>query len=515
MVFLLALVLLAYVVAVNAWVCDDAYITLRTVDNAVSGHGLTWNPGERVQAYTHPLWMLLLIPAYAVTGDAYWSVLGLSFASSLGTVLVLRLFTRAEGAPRLALAVLLLASSKAFVDYTTSGLESPLSYLLLAAFFGPLLLSDRRPEELGERGLVGLVLVGSLAAVNRLDTFLLYLPGLVFLVAAHRRRPRLRLLALLALGLLPLLAWEAFSLVYYGFPFPNTAYAKLYTGLPASTLLEQGLHYFANSLRWDPLTLALCGAAMGVAAARRHPASLAGALGIALYLVYAARVGGDFMSGRFFAAPCLLACLVLVPALRGRTAPALAVAAAVAVLALHPAAPLRTTRGYQGLGIDEAGVGDERGQYFEDSGLLFYRPGVFPHSHWMWAGLRFSAEPTRVRFRKNTGYFGFAAGPEKTLIDPYALSDPLLARLPIDPGTSWRIGHFARTAPEGYQESLLTGENRIADPDLRVYYEKLRLVVSGPVFGRERLATVLAFNLGSYDGYRDRYLSRRRSGSAR
>ena len=42
------------------WVTEDAYITLRPVDNWVNGFGLRWNPAERVQGYTHPLWMVLL-----------------------------------------------------------------------------------------------------------------------------------------------------------------------------------------------------------------------------------------------------------------------------------------------------------------------------------------------------------------------------------------------------------------------------------------------------------------------
>jgi arabinofuranosyltransferase len=56
--YLAVLVLLLLVVR-NAWVTEDAYITLRTVDNWVSGHGLRWNVDERVQGYTHPLWMVL------------------------------------------------------------------------------------------------------------------------------------------------------------------------------------------------------------------------------------------------------------------------------------------------------------------------------------------------------------------------------------------------------------------------------------------------------------------------
>ena len=54
------LVVFVYVWLVNAWICDDAYITFRTVDNFINGYGLTWNPGERVQAYTHPLCMFIV-----------------------------------------------------------------------------------------------------------------------------------------------------------------------------------------------------------------------------------------------------------------------------------------------------------------------------------------------------------------------------------------------------------------------------------------------------------------------
>jgi hypothetical protein len=50
------LLLYAVVVVWKAWVCDDAYITFKTVDNFVEGYGLRWNVLERVQVHTHPLW---------------------------------------------------------------------------------------------------------------------------------------------------------------------------------------------------------------------------------------------------------------------------------------------------------------------------------------------------------------------------------------------------------------------------------------------------------------------------
>ncbi len=67
----------------TAWVCDDAFITFRTVDNWLNGYGLRWNVAERVQSFTHPLWMLLYAVPYAVSGDPYLTSIWLSIAVSL------------------------------------------------------------------------------------------------------------------------------------------------------------------------------------------------------------------------------------------------------------------------------------------------------------------------------------------------------------------------------------------------------------------------------------------------
>ncbi|MET0793000.1 MAG: hypothetical protein ABW061_15875, partial [Polyangiaceae bacterium] len=61
----------------TAWTCDDAFISARVVDNLVSFRGLRWNPAERVQAFTHPLWLLAMVVARCLVHDAYWSLLAL------------------------------------------------------------------------------------------------------------------------------------------------------------------------------------------------------------------------------------------------------------------------------------------------------------------------------------------------------------------------------------------------------------------------------------------------------
>jgi len=85
----LSLALVAVLLIRTAWLSDDAYITLRTIDNFVNGYGLRWNVAERVQSFTHPAWLLLITPFYAVTHEAYYTVLTLQILLTLGTVWLL------------------------------------------------------------------------------------------------------------------------------------------------------------------------------------------------------------------------------------------------------------------------------------------------------------------------------------------------------------------------------------------------------------------------------------------
>src|SRR5262249_51797147 len=39
---------------------DDAMISMRYAHNLVHGYGLVWNPGEAVEGYTDPLWVLVM-----------------------------------------------------------------------------------------------------------------------------------------------------------------------------------------------------------------------------------------------------------------------------------------------------------------------------------------------------------------------------------------------------------------------------------------------------------------------
>lgn len=523
-IVLLAVVLCCAVIVKDAWLADDAYITFRTVDNFVSGYGLVWNVGERVQSYTHPLWMLLLSGAYFLHRDIYWSSLLLCFAASFAAIAVLA-FGIAR-TPRMAiLGVALLAASKSFMDFSTSGLENPLTHLLLALF--ALVYWRMRT---GRRRLLLLSLLAGLATFNRMDTILLYVPALLYaahitlrasMLAAdapsgtlHRAAalltPVARCAGTLALGFVPFFLWESFALWYYGFPFPNTAYAKLHTGVPFTAQLVQGLHYFSSSSIFDPvLFIGLLGSLLLIAAARRRP-SLALAAGIPLYLLYVLLIGGDFMAGRFLTAPFLSAVLIfahdplpdrasgwLRPFARFHWRHALVAVLAFGVLVLNS----RWLPDYHTLmGIDPHGVADERSFYVNSTGIFAIGFGpTIPHSDWSdWAqqGLALHGSGRTVVFY-NVGFYGFMAGPTVHIVDGFALCDPLLARLPALPNA--RVGHYWRAIPAGYLATLETGANQIADPGLALYYQKLQVLTQGNLWDPSRWSAIWQFNTGAYD----------------
>jgi arabinofuranosyltransferase len=305
-------------------------------------------------------------------------------------------------------------------------------------------------------------------------------------------------------GFAPLLAWTAFSFLYYGFPLPNTVYAKLNTGVPAAELAQQGVHYLFNSLSLDPITLVVILAGIAVPLALRQPGAGPMVAGLGLHLVYVVRVGGDFMSGRFLAAPLLIAVVLLArsPAAWAPRPFALALSTLAAVGFLAPYPPLTTTAAFYasrgerfGL-LDERGITDERAIYYRGTGLMTAsRAEPMPAHYMARAGRKARAEGDGVVTRGAVGMFGFFAGPGIHIIDPNGLGDAFLARLPAGPG--WRIGHFDRRLPPGYEASVRKGGLRIVDPQLAAYYRKLRLVTQGDLLDGERLRAIWGLNFGS------------------
>lgn len=487
----LVAVLFAIVALRHAWLGDDAFITFRCVTNFAAGRGLVWNPDERVQVFTHPLWALVMCAAHLITGEIYHTAILLQVGFAVAAAWVILGFANTR--PAFALATLGLFGTKGFLEWSSGGLENSLTHLLLLLFAREAL--SARPRELALGGWAGLLLF------NRLDAGLFVVPYLLW----RGGRSALRVLAVAAV--LPG-AWMLWSFFYYGFFLPNTAYAKLGHGLEAYDLFRQGVVYFSNALIRDPGTPFVIAAGLALAALRRHTdAAAAGlALGMVAYFAYLLRIGGDFMTGRMLSAPFALALALAVRALPAGLDGALLIGALAA--ALWAPAPLFLHMADYTSGVqDNKGIADEAKFYGRDTGFVIMnrylgRSGTFPNNAWAWDG-RMHETAGEPYATGACGFAGFNAG-TLHVVDKFGLCDPLLARLPAMYNPMWRIGHHERALPAGYLETLKTGQDSFQDKKLGEYYSLLRQVVSGPLFSLERLKLALAFNFHAYDHLIDR-----------
>ena len=476
-IFLLIFFVLFYaaILVRTAWVSDDAFITFRTVDNFINGYGPTYNISHRVQAYTHPLWMFLLSFYYFFTNEIFYSSMFISILISLIAV-ILYSVRIAKSVLMALLGVLALSLSKAFVDYSTSGLENPLAYFALAIFF----IIYFSPKN-SSRKIFFVSLSASLVALVRLDLFLICLPALIFSIFFEKNPKRL---SGVVLGFSPLIAWEIFSIIYYGFPFPNTAYAKLNTGISQAELIRQGFFYLLNSINKDHITVLVIMTGIAIPVITKKKRQIPLAFGITLYLVYIVKIGGDFMSGRFLAV--LVFCAVALISQLGLNSFRVLFPAFVLVIGIGLTSPnptFRSDSGYMNRKIDKSGIADERGYYYQYTGLL--KAGRYlelPRYIWKDRGMRACLEQKKLVKSDVIGMLGFYAGPQVHILDANALADPFLARLPAIYDPKWRTGHFRRHIPRGYAATLRSGKNVIKDKNLAMLYDQLSVITQGRLF---------------------------------
>ncbi len=505
----ISFILVFFIVVIkNAWISDDAYITYRSIENFIHGYGLVHNVGERVQTFTHPLWFFILsgvnyVWQYVFSFDywpqMYYTNIFISMFFSFTTIIIITLLI-AKSYKGAILTLVILLSSRSFMDYTTSGLENPLTFLILSLFLF-LYLQDK---ELNGKNIFLLSLLAGLATLNRLDTLLFFIPPLLYIMINDRFK--FRSLVLMFLGFIPLIIWELFSLFYYGTFFPNTAYAKLNTGISRLALLKQGLFYYADSFITDPVTL--ISILLAIILILRHKKRKLSMFiwSIILYMGYILFIGGDFMGGRFFSS-ILLISAILIPRIvigeKGYMYEVL-ITLTLSLGLIFNTSPLRTPLNY-GEGdirdyIYSTGVANERAYYFRTLGLLSTeREDPFPGSGYSGNDWIYDATKNKAKLLGPLGIDGYFYGPSVHVIDRNSLSDPLMSRLPLEDIRYWRIGHFHHQIPEGYLDTLETGENKIYNENIAMYYDKLKFIVRGDLYDLDRIREIFNFNLGKYD----------------
>lgn len=241
------------------WQEDDAFISFRYADNLVRGEGLVFNPGERVEGYSNPAWVLLAAVALKLGGDPLLVARVVSLLAGLAVLwfswrLAARLQEGRDSASHLpaVLAPFVLAVTPLLARHTTTGLETVVYTALLLACV--LLAVESARTRLCPALAVGLFLLATLRPEGAAFAVLILAwnmvgdRGLARLPAVWRpptepaRRPVAETIIFLGL-LLVFLVWRW---QYYGQLLPNTFTAKM-TGETGSFIV--GVHYALDFLR--------------------------------------------------------------------------------------------------------------------------------------------------------------------------------------------------------------------------------------------------------------------------
>jgi arabinofuranosyltransferase len=206
------------------YLTDDTFIHLQYAHHLAAGHGLVFNPGERVYGCTSPLWAALIAGGMALGLDGLRVARLLGWVATLGSVaLFMQLMRRNLRTPVLrAAATVAWAGHAWMLRWSLSGMETPLAVGLTLAGF----VAFTEGKQWGARPLrIGAL--WALAALTRPEAALLLLLWGVFLLVDTDSRAGLRRLVFGAVPPLVIYGgWLLFARLYFGAYLPQTLAAK-------------------------------------------------------------------------------------------------------------------------------------------------------------------------------------------------------------------------------------------------------------------------------------------------
>lgn len=288
---------------------DDAFINYRIVDQIRAGNGPVFNVGERVEAFTSPLWLAILTLGDLVTpirlewigmgGGILAGAIGLVFAG-LGARLLQR--SRGERIVLIPLGALILAVFPPIYRLIATGLEDGITITWLGACVWVLGRWSRSEHPLGA---AAAVLVG-LGVLVRPDLAPFTACFLIAVVIGDRSAGwRRNTLTVVCAAALPILS-EILRMGYFGVLTPNTAIAKS----AALSRWSWGWRYLGDTMIpywfWVPVVILVAvghvplwkNASRSEHGRRAALVAAAFVVGSVVCTVYIVRLGGDYMETR-------------------------------------------------------------------------------------------------------------------------------------------------------------------------------------------------------------------------
>ncbi|HAW49846.1 TPA: hypothetical protein DCX16_02710, partial [bacterium] len=446
----------------HRWNTEDAFISFRVIQNLNAGYGPVFNIDERVEVYTHPLWIAILSLSSLITKSIEWTAvcLGLIFSflgvlfGTLGEMSIFRRLKDNEASLLIPLGMFVIVSLPPFWDFATSGLETGLSFFYLGFSF--YLMSKLSSNT---KILYKSLFWFSLGTLIRPDMGLFWIFFLFFsiliLLKQQARFSIIKIIKIVIFSFSLPFSYQIFRMGYFASFFPNPALAKEAFKIN----LHQGIVYLWDFISpyglYIPLgififLLLICRKKEGLVL---FPFILSGLL----HILYIVLMGGDFMHARYLLPGFFSLLLTMLPIFFNTPFRAFLISIVI-IWCFTSALWLRVS--YKG-GVGKNGITDERGFFInftldknknpvkmsdyeysmfhwvgintkrlveksEDGGFLYY-----VDSNGMMNTKKLAKESKNKVFlyHPNIGISGFVAGSKVHVFDVLGIADPIGGRL--------------------------------------------------------------------------------------
>jgi arabinofuranosyltransferase len=424
----------------HRWTFDDGFINFRIVKQIEAGHGPVFNAGQRVEAFTSPLWLLALVVGDVLTPIRIeWVsvLLGITgTACGLGWAMAAsrRLWADRDDDRMFPAGALVVLAVGPFWYFATSGLEGGLTFAWLG---GSLYVLARWAGTNDGMSVGGLFVLGAGWLVRPELIIFSFVLAVAVLVAERDITDR-SWWARVRVGwifVLPV-AYELFRMGYYASVLPNTAFAKEAGGARWGAGWDYLNAFTTHYVVWLPLLVLVIGAYLPLlitAARRERIVIVAWVTAAVLAIVYVVRVGGDYIPARLllpgvFALCAPVAFMRVTKPVAATTFGILAIWAGACATGIQPPEPYRT-----GLGDHRTNVVTLADALRTPVGAAFERARHVPLSFEL-SPIR--AEPGPEASRQTAalsaiGVLGYAFGPDVDVFDLAGLADPLTAHFTL------------------------------------------------------------------------------------
>lgn len=479
---------------------------------------------------------------YFLTGEMYYSII--VFSGIIATVLVFVIWKARLNNKTFVIGIMILCSSKYFVEFSTSGLGTILLSLLMASFAYVYYSDMRLREEL-------LTLIFSLSLVAKINMAIMLFPAMAFMYYNYvstgkyiseyiKRAARLNFL------IFPIIVWKLFSVLYYGLLFPMPFYAKLRPGFTQEEKLGFGYEFIQTSLQSD-FGLQI-GVLIGIISVIRTKNTktyfiLSGCILYTLALIY---IGGGFMAGRYMIPMFVLLVVTYVSNWMEAnqydislsigseiefsvtdnlssfsTMSNLLLLLIILAIVSSPTSSGSILYNINGMSVNYGThnetvlteeeydspirlsyqVTEERTYYAYGTSLFEYKDDKMilrfekqnkKITHYFAdSGRKIENKTELVRPLGMSSYF---SGTQVQTVDKYGLASPFIASLPANKSKTRRVSHIRSDIPEGYLQTIRTGENHFSDECYWNKYQKIETLTTGEIFSIERLNLIYEIN---------------------